>query len=284
MYRLFLLCLAALVALPLFSSRTEAAEANANKGKILVVASSQDQMELADKSIMNVGFFLNEFAVPTEYLAEQGYQIVLATPSGQMPVMDKNSNDKKFFNGDDAARAKAVNFVNSLSAISLKDAINNGLDQYDAVFVPGGHAPMTDLMQDKDLGTILRYFHEKQKPTAFICHGPVAMLSALPDPAAYRQALVSHDVKGAMAAAKDWIYSGYEMTVLSDAEEWPGEVAKGTEMPFHVEQALQIAGGKMRVDGMYGSHVVHDRELITGQNPASDIALAKELDKALQAK
>lgn len=26
------------------------------------------------------------------------------------------------------------------------------------------------------------------------------------------------------------------------------------------------------------------RELITGQNPASDIALAKELDKALQAK
>lgn len=282
MYRLFLLCLAALVAMPLFSSRTEAAAAN--KGKILVVASSQDKMELADKSIMDVGFFLNEFAVPTEYLAEQGYQIVLATPSGQMPVMDKNSNDKNFFNGDDAARAKAVKFVNGLSAISLKDAINSGLDQYDAVFVPGGHAPMTDLMQDKDLGTILRYFHEKQKPTAFICHGPVAMLSALPDPAAYRQALVNHDAKGAMEAAKGWIYSGYEMTVLSDAEEWPGEVAKGTEMPFHVEQALQIAGGKMRVDGMYGSHVVHDRELITGQNPASDIALAKELDKALQAK
>lgn len=281
MYRLFLLCLAVLVTLPFFSSRSEAAAAS--KGKILVVASSQDKMELADKSIMNVGFFLNEFAVPTEYLAEQGYQIVLATPSGQMPVMDKNSNDKNFFNGDDAARAKAVKFVNGLTAISLKDAINGGLDQYAAVFVPGGHAPMTDLMQDKDLGTILRYFHEQQKPTAFICHGPVAMLAALPDPAAYRQALVSHDAKGAMAAAKGWIYSGYEMTVLSDAEEWPGEVAKGTEMPFHVEQALQIAGGKMRVDGMYGSHVVHDRELITGQNPASDLALAKELDKALQA-
>ena len=73
------------------------------------------------------------------------------------------------------------------------------------------------------------------------------------------------------------------MTVLSDAEEWPVKVAKGTEMPFHVEQALQIAGGKMRVDGMYGSHIVHDRELITGQNPASDLELAKELDKSLQA-
>ena len=55
-------------------------------------------------------------------------------------------------------------------------------------------------------------------------------------------------------------------------------------MPFHVEQALQIAGGKMIVEGMYSSHVVRDRELITGQNPASDIALAKEFDKALQEK
>ena len=174
-------------------------------------------------------------------------------------------------------------FVDGLKPISIADAIDECLDQYAAIFVPRGHAPMTDLMQDENLGTILRYFHEKQKPTAFICHGPAAMLAALPDAVAYRQALVSHDAKGAMAAAKDWIYSGYEMTVLSDAEEWPGEVAKGREMPFHVEQALQIAGGRMRVDGMYGSHIVHDRELITGQNPASDLELAKELDKSLQA-
>ena len=281
MQRFFFFCMAALLMLPLFSSHSEA---SASKGKILVVASSQSQMELADKSIMNVGFFLNEFAVPTEYLAERGYEIVLATPSGNMPVMDKGSNDKKFFGRDEAARAKVVAFVDGLKPISLADAIKGGLDQYAAIFVPGGHAPMTDLMQDKELGTILRYFHERQKPTAFICHGPAAMLAALPDAAAYRQALVSHDAKGAMAAAKGWIYSGYEMTVLSDAEEWPGEVAKGTEMPFHVERALQIAGGKMRVDGMYGSHVVHDRELITGQNPASDLELAKELNKTLEAK
>ena len=215
MKRVLFLCLAALLMLPFFGGHSEAA---ASKGKILVVASSQSQMELADKSIMNVGFFLNEFAVPTEYLAERGYEIVLATPSGEMPVMDKGSNDKKFFGGDEAARAKAVAFVNGLKSISLQDAIKGGLDQYAAIFVPGGHAPMTDLMQDKDLGTILRYFHEKQKPTAFICHGPSAMLAALPDAAAYRQALVSHDAKGAMAAAKGWIYSGYEMTVLSDAE------------------------------------------------------------------
>jgi hypothetical protein len=31
---------------------------------------------------------------------------------------------------------------------------------------------MTDLMQNADLGAILRDFHAKGKPTAMICHGP----------------------------------------------------------------------------------------------------------------
>ena len=248
------------------------------------MASSQNKMELADKSIMDVGFFLNEFAVPAQYLAARGYEIVLATPSGEMPTMDRGSNDKKFFHGDEIARADAETFFHSLQPISLRDVIDGGLDEYVGVFVPGGHAPMTDLMQDENLGTILRYFHAQNKPTAFICHGPVAALAALPNAGAYRAALVNNDAKAAMENAKDWIYAGYNMTVLSDAEEWPGEVKKGAQMPLHVEQALQIAGAKMHVEGMNVSHVVRDRELITGQNPASDIALAKEFDKTLQEK
>ena len=275
---IFAATLALLTMIPVGWNTAEAA----TRGKVLVVASSESKMTLADGSQMNVGFFLNEFAVPTEYLAAKGYEIVLATPSGQAPVMDASSNDKKFFGGNESEWMKAQNFVKSLSPISLQAAINGGLDEYVAIFVPGGHAPMTDLMQSPQLGEILRYFHAHQKPTAFICHGPVAMLSALPDAATYRQALVNRDTHGAMAAAKDWIYAGYEMTVLSDAEEWPGEVAKGTEMPFHVEQALQIAGGHMREDALYGSHVVRDRELITGQNPASDKALAQALDEVIR--
>ena len=123
----------------------------APKGTILVVASSQATMEMKDKSQHDVGFYLNELAVPTEYLADHDYRIVLATPSGEKPLMDASSNDKKFFNNDDAARAKAVQFVDNLPVISLKEA-GKHLDNYQALFVPGGHAPMTDLMQDPQLG------------------------------------------------------------------------------------------------------------------------------------
>jgi putative intracellular protease/amidase len=253
----------------------------AEQGSILVIASSEKTMTLADGSSMDVGFFLNEFAVPAQYLADKGWRIVLATPSGKAPVMDRSSNSASFFGGSEERRASAEKFVASLPVISLSAARSGGLDRFAGVFVPGGHAPMTDLMQNADLGAILRDFHAKGKPTAMICHGPVAALAALPQAAEFRRALVSRDFQNAMKAAQGWIYKGYRMTVLSDAEEWPGEISRGAEMPFHVEQALQMAGATMEEQTIYGSHVVKDRELITGQNPASDIVLAKAFDAAL---
>jgi len=41
-----------------------------------------------------------------------------------------------------------------------------------------GHAPLEDLKDDKGLGRILLHFHRAQRPTAVICHAPIALLSA----------------------------------------------------------------------------------------------------------
>jgi len=49
------------------------------------------------------------------------------------------------------------------------------------LFVPGGHGPMTDLLDDPDAGTVLRHFHKTSKPTAVLCHGPISLLAALPN-------------------------------------------------------------------------------------------------------
>lgn len=257
--------------------------ATPSKGKILLVASSESTMELQDHSKMPVGFYLNELAVPAQYLAKHGYEIVMVTPSGAKPIMDVGSNSAKFFNNNEKQRQEALHFVDNLKPISLHEAVNK-LDSFAGIFVPGGHAPMTDLMQDKDLYLALHYFHAQGKPTAMICHGPVALLTALPQATEFRKAMVAGNIRAAMAASRDWQYAGYKMTILSNPEELPGELAKHTQMPFHVEDALQVAGGVVVEQGIYTSHVVRDRELITGQNPASDIALAKEFIKALQGK
>ena len=55
-------------------------------------------------------------------------------------------------------------------------------------------------------------------------------------------------------------------------------------MPVHITDAMQIAGGIVELGHMSESHVVRDRELITGQNPASDMELAETFYRALQGK
>ena len=280
MKKILLILLALVLMVP--SIAVEAAA----KGKVLLVASSTDTLALKDGKIDPTGYFLDELTVPTMRLLEEGYEVVLATPKGDIPVMDKVSNNVGLFYGSQAALDEALDFVQHnpimLHPIKIKDAIAEGLEQYVAVYVPGGHAPMNDLMQDKDFGKVLRHFHENGKPTAFLCHGPIASLAALDDPVGYRKALVSGTFDEQAEKSKNWQYAGYRMTIYSNAEEYSVEefVLKG-KLPFYVADALQIAGGIVEHAPLNQGHVVRDRELITGQNPASDHMIAEELVKAL---
>jgi putative intracellular protease/amidase len=65
---------------------------------------------------------------------------------------------------------------------------NTRLDKYIAVYVPGGHPPMVDLMDNSDLGEILNYFHDEGQLTVLLCHGPIAIRAALPNAKAFRDA------------------------------------------------------------------------------------------------
>ena len=80
-----------------------------------------------------------------------------------------------------------------------------------------GHAPMTDLWCDKDLGRLLLHFHQTQKPTASMCHGPVALLATK---------VAQPDVP--------WAYSGYKLTCYSNTEEKTNELLFGDKLQFKV--------------------------------------------------
>jgi putative intracellular protease/amidase len=84
--------------------------------------------------------------------------------------------------------------------------------------VPGGRGPMMDLLDDPDAGTVMRHFHKTSKPTAVLCHGPISLLSALPNSTEVGRALAAADAVGAREKAQGWIYSGYKMTIFSAAE------------------------------------------------------------------
>jgi putative intracellular protease/amidase len=226
------------------------------KGRVLVVMSSAHQLDLRDGKKYPTGYYLNEFVVPYRKLVEAGYEPVIANPNGDRPAMDANSNNKLFFGGDDAARATALKYAEGLTQLkhpkALASVVEEGTRGYVGLFIPGGHAPMVDLLKD------------------ILCHGPIVLLSTLSDPDAFVASLIANDGK-ANGLAKGWPYAGYQVTIFSTGEEQAveGPNGLGGYVQFYPVNALAEAGARVESVANWHSNVVVDRELITGQQPMS---------------
>ncbi|ELY3468805.1 type 1 glutamine amidotransferase domain-containing protein [Cronobacter universalis] len=258
---------------------------NAQAASVLVVLSDSDYLDLKDGQVFQTGFYLNELMQPVKRLLDAGHQVTFATPNGLAPTLDKSSDDKMYFNNDVNAWRTHRALLDKLKltspasspVISLARAAQRGYGEFDAIYIPGGHAPMQDLLTSPALGQALAAFHAAGKPTALVCHGPIALLSTLPDAPAFTRQLAE---TGHAAAQPGWIYAGYRMTVISNAEEAiaKGLLPKGGAMKFYPQTALEQAGGKYSSNSEpFTPHIVTDRELITGQNPASATAVAQAL-------
>lgn len=261
--------------------------ASAGAANVLVVISGADHLDLKNGGAHPTGFYLNELMQPVMQLQDAGHTLTFATPDGRVPTLDKHSASARSFGGDVAALNQAAARLEKLKllsptqspVISLARAEQIGVGQFDAVFVPGGHAPMQDLSVDPALGRLLAAFHQANKPTALVCHGPIALLSALPDAAAYAKSVEA----GTAKTRPDWIYSGYRLTVISNqVEEQVKSMFQGDAMKFYPQNALIAAGASFNeAASPLDSYVVEDRELITGENPASASAVGSALLKRL---
>jgi len=252
------------------------------KGEVLVLLSSENIMQLSDGKTAPTGYYLNEFGVPAKALVDAGYKLVLASPKGNAPSVDVKSVIPQYFDGSEQKMVEIQSFVASLDGIndtlSLHEVIESGLSQYEGVFIPGGHAPLIDLANNEEVGEILTYFHNAGKPTAAICHGPIALLSAQVNPQSYELALKNGD----KATPKEWIYNDYKMTIFSTPEEAYFEsTLNDASLLYYPADAMSGAGGDMQYKDMWAPNVVVDRELITGQNPFSDDLLAEKLIELL---
>jgi len=153
-------------------------------------------------------------------------------------------------------------FQDPVALSSLSDA---QLGEFDALFAPGGHGPMVDLADNPDVGRLLTALQARRAPIAALCHGPAILLSA-PE-----------------RADGLWLFDGYRMTSFTDEEEDQTEAGR-LGMAWLLDVALKNAGAVFD-DGpsAWISHVVVDRNLITGQNPGSTEAAADAVIKKLAA-
>lgn len=245
------------------------------KGRVLVVLSGAQMLELRDGKTYPTGFFLNEVSTPVAALIQAGYAPVFTTPGGKPARWDPRSAAPVFFGGSADRLEEAKRFVEGLEGIQsprpLAAVREESTEGYAAVLIPGGHAAMQDLPTDPDLGAVLRAFHAAGKPTGAICHGPAGLLAALPDSGAFVAAMAKGDVAAAQALSKDWIYNGYHMTAFTTSEERLAEARLlGGPMRYYLTEALSQAGGRVVTGPDRRSLTAQDRELITGQQPFSD--------------
>jgi putative intracellular protease/amidase len=226
--------------------------------KILFVMTGADHWTLTDGTKHPTGFWAEEVVAPYEALTAAGHEVVVATPGGVLPTVDAASLAPAFNGGEEGAdrTGKALASMTALRhPLKLEDI---ALEDYAAVYVPGGHGPMEDLAVDAGSGRLLTLALRSGKPVALVCHGLAALLAA----------------PRAGAASP---FAGYRLTGFTNAEETQGGLAANAR--WLLQDRLVEIGADFQVGDPWAPHVVVDRNLITGQNPASSAPVAAEIVK-----
>ena len=225
--------------------------------KVLFVVTSNDKLGNTGEK---TGFWSEEFAAPYYGLLDQGVEITLASPLGGQPPIDPKSadpasatEDTKRFDADKTLQEK-LKHTHKLSTINQKD--------YDAVFYPGGHGPLWDLVEDKNSIALIESFYTHNKPVAFVCHAPAVLKNV--------------KIKG------EYLVKGKKVTGFTNEEEEAVGLTK--VVPFLLEDALIQNGAKFSKGANWQPYAVEDGLLITGQNPASSKLVADRLLDQLNAK
>ncbi|WP_104178339.1 type 1 glutamine amidotransferase domain-containing protein [Cryobacterium sp. Y50] len=228
---------------------------------VLFVVSAANHWTLTDGTLHPTGYWAEELAQPHRLFTAAGWQISIVTPGGVAPTIDAVSLRADAAGGEDRA-AEIIEYITTISGqldepLSLDDI---DVADYDVVFYPGGHGPMEDLAVDAVSGRILTEALDSGRILGVLCHAPAALLAA-------------------RRSDQSWPFAGYRMTGFTDAEEVLGGLAP--KAPWLVQSRLVELGADFVAGESFSPHMEIDRNLYTGQNPASSTALAEAIIAAV---
>ena len=144
--------------------------------------------------------------------------------------------------------------------LQLSDVVERGLDDYIAIFIPGGHGALIGLPESRDVAAVLVWAAAKARFVISLCHGPAAFL----------------------AVGDSDIYRGYKICAFPDALD--AQTPDIGYMPGHLTwqfgEKLKALGFDIVNDDISGA-VHRDRKLLTGDSPLAGNALGQLAASAL---
>ena len=229
--------------------------------KILFVVTGSDHWTLKDGSKHPTGFWAEELVAPYRAFTGAGHEVVIATPGGVVPTVDQGSLGADANGGQERADEIEQQLA-SISELASPLALEQvELDDYAAVFYPGGHGPMEDLSVDARSADLLVATLASGKPLGIVCHAPAALLAT----------------EGAEGGSP---FAGYRLTGFTNAEEQQAGLAENA--PWLLQDRLVALGADFEEAEPWSENIVVDRSLFTGQNPASSGPLAERMVQSLQ--
>ncbi len=225
--------------------------------KVLIILTSHAVIGDTGKP---TGVWFEELTTPYYAFVDAGASVEIASiDGGKVPIdpasietAEKNPPSVNRFLADKDAMAQieASRPVTQVSA-----------DDYDAVFLPGGHGTMFDLPDSRALATLLSQAWAKGKVVSAVCHGPAGLVNVV-------------DSNGKP------IVAGRRVAGFSNTEEEAAGLTKA--VPFLLEDRLRALGGLYEKGPDFTPFAERDGKLITGQNPQSSQEVARLVLDALE--
>ncbi|MFC7440997.1 type 1 glutamine amidotransferase domain-containing protein [Laceyella putida] len=215
--------------------------------KVLMVVTNHTELNEGKKT----GIWLSEFAEPYIEFTKKGYEVTVASPLGGKGPIDPGSVDENTPQ-DFLDAAKNLENTVKLDEVTAED--------FDAIFLPGGHGTMFDLPGNQKLQELLRGFYEGNKIVAAVCHGPAGLV-------------------GATLSNGQPLVAGKRVNAFTNREE--AETTLDRHMPFLLESKLRELGAIFVAAPNWTTHHEVDGNLITGQNPQSTLAVTKSVIEKL---
>ena len=232
-------------------------------------------------------FDVTEVAVPWLLWRDAGHEVVFATETGATPACDPLLITGVVF-GKLGAREDAIAAYRQMEP-HLASAISwSGLraDDFDALFLAGGHAPgMRQYLGSDDVHRLIAAFFAGTKPIAAICHGVLAAARAKRDDGKS----VLHGVKTtclpkymerAAFYSTFWRRGRYYRTYPKYVED---EVREALASPGDFVRGPRELSKRGTRDDDTHAFVVEDGRYVSGRWPGDAYLIAKKLIERLPA-
>lgn len=101
------------------------------------------------------------------FLETKGLMLIQRQSKGGKVNLDPNSTSDELLN-------KYTSFTSQLNHTPSIEDID--VDEYEAIYLPGGHGTVFDFANNEKLANILVHFRDHDKIISSVCHGPSAFV------------------------------------------------------------------------------------------------------------